>query len=137
MVPVDAAVIGRILKDLDKLDQIFLGEVQRRVPLLSRWVADLRRRADDTACSEKLLEPLVREILALYEAARKVNASALMLFLAGLRSFLTVATARPVAFLSHRFEAVEARLSSVIPMAEQWVELGRVERAAITEILPQ
>jgi hypothetical protein len=135
--PIDAAAIGRILKDLDQSDQIFLGEVQRRVPLLSRWVADLRRRDDDTVCSEKLLEPLVREILALYDAARKVNASSLMLFLAGLRSFLTVAVARPLAFLSHRFEAVEARLASLIPMAEQWVELGRVERAAISEILPR
>jgi hypothetical protein len=32
--------------------------------------------------------------------------------------------------------AVEERLNALVPMAQQWVTLGCLERAAIEEILP-
>jgi hypothetical protein len=38
--------------------------------------------------------------------------------------------------LAQRLAAVESRLQALVPMAEQWVSIGRVERAAIAEILP-
>jgi hypothetical protein len=31
---------------------------------------------------------------------------------------------------------VETRIHALIPMAEQWVNIGRVERSAIHDILP-
>jgi hypothetical protein len=31
---------------------------------------------------------------------------------------------------------VEERLAALVPLAQQWVDIGRVERAAIFEILP-
>jgi len=37
--------------------------------------------------------------------------------------------------LRHWQEMVEARVRTLIPMAEQWVNIGRTERADISEIL--
>ncbi len=133
---VDARVIERILQELEGMDEQFLGEVQKRVPLIVRAVSALRRDGDETAISSESIEPIIAEVEFLHEAARKVNASAIMLFLQGLRTFLTVASYRKVALALQRLEAVEARLDALVPMAQQWVDLGRIERASIVEILP-
>ena len=47
-----------------------------------------------------------------------------------------VGRARSGTTLVQRLAAVESRIQSLVPMAEQWVSIGRVERAAIAEILP-
>lgn len=133
---VDARVIERILQELEGMDEQFLGEVQKRVPIIMRAVSALRRSSDETTISSESLEPIIAEVECLHEAARKVNASAIMLFLQGLRTFLTVASYRKVALALQRLEAVEARLDALIPMAQQWVDVGRIERASIGEILP-
>lgn len=134
-VAVDARVIERILRELEGMDEQFLGEVQKRVPLIVRAVSALRRDGDGKTISRESLEPIIAEVEFLHEAARKVNASAIMLFLQGLRTFLTVASNRKVALALQRLEAVEARLDALVPMAQQWVDLGRIERASIGEIL--
>ncbi len=132
---VDAGAIERILRKLEGMDEQFLAEVQKRVPLIIRAVSALRARCAGTAISCESLEPIVAEVECLYEAARKVNASAIMLFLQGLGTFLTVAAHRKVTLALQRLEAVEARLHALIPMAQQWVDVGRIERASIGEIL--
>jgi hypothetical protein len=58
------------------------------------------------------------------------------MFLQGLRSFLLLTAYRKASTLPQRLETVEARMQTLIPMAEQWVNIGRIERAAISEILP-
>jgi hypothetical protein len=57
------------------------------------------------------------------------------MFLQGLRSFLMVAAYRKTSTLAQRLGTVETRILALIPMAEQWGNIGRVERAAISEIL--
>ncbi len=133
---VDARTIERILRKLEGMDEQFFAEVQKRVPLIIRAVSALRARCAETAISSESLEPIVAEVECLYEAARKVNASAIMLFLQGLGTFLTVATHRKGTLALQRLEAVAARLHALIPMAQQWVDVGRIERASIGEILP-
>ncbi len=59
------------------------------------------------------------------------------MFLQGLKSFLTATAYRKVESLPQRLHAVEERLQALASMAEQWVTLGRLERAAISEILPK
>jgi hypothetical protein len=58
------------------------------------------------------------------------------MFLQGLRSFLMVAAYRKTSTLAERLGAVETRIHALIPMAEQWGNLGRVERSSIGGILP-
>jgi hypothetical protein len=80
--------------------------------------------------------PVLREVDSLYNVAKSVSASTIVLFLDGLRAFMRVAAYRKVSMAIRRLEAVESRLGALIPMAEQWVNVGRIERAAIDEILP-
>ena len=43
---------------------------------------------------------------------------------------------RKLETLPQRLQSVEEWLLALVPMAEQWVTLGRLERASIDEILP-
>ena len=135
--PIEGSTVLRILQELDKLDEQFLGEVQRQVPLITEAVSTLKSGNGSALVSNESLEPILREVQCLHEAARAVNATAIMLLLHGLHTFLTVVAHRRVSLVLQRLEAVESRLGAVIPMAQQWVEVGRIERAAIGKSLPQ
>ena len=82
------------------------------------------------------LDPILGHVEFLHEQARVVQAMTIMMFLQGLKSFLTVTAYRKMTSLPSRLEALELRLKTLVPMAEQWVNLGRLERATIEEILP-
>ncbi len=133
---VDVHMIERILQDLDALDQRLLDEVEMRVPAMLHTLSALRSEAEASGVSEERLMSVLREVEALYEIAKSVNASTIVLFLDGLRSFMTVAVYRKVTMAIRRLEAVESRLGVLIQMAAQWVDEGRIERAAIEQILP-
>ncbi len=128
--------IRRILDDLDRMDERFVHEVNRRIPELSRILSDLQKegRADFVTSSQ--LAPVLEQVEALHDASDSVQAGMMTMFLQGLRAFLMVAAYRKTTTLAQRLSAVEARIQALVPMAEQWVSIGRVERAAIAEILP-
>ena len=128
--------IRRILDDLDQMDERFVGEVNRRIPVMSRILADLRKTGTADFVTSSQLAPIIQHVEALHEAAETVQAGMITMFLQGLRSFLMVAAYRKHATLGQRLEAVDTRIQALVPMAEQWVSIGRVERAAIAEILP-
>ncbi len=133
---INGPMVQRILRELDGLDEQFLSEVRRLMPVISKAVSDLKT-GDSTASNPNgNLEPILRQIQSLHEAARAVNATAIMRFLHGLHTFLTVVAHRGVSLVQQRLEAVTSRLGAVVPMAQQWVEVGRVERAAIGKALP-
>jgi hypothetical protein len=52
-----------------------------------------------------------------------------------LRSFLRANTDKRPSTLRPSLEMVEARVQTLIPMAEQWVNIGRTERGDISKIL--
>jgi len=131
----DAADVGRILVELDRLDEAFLQEVRQRVPIISSSLAELRSQALMGFVTATQLDPILRQIEALYDLASHVQATMIMMFLQGLRSFLMVAAYRKTSTLAQRLGTVETRIYALIPMAEQWDNIGRVERSAICEIL--
>jgi HD-GYP domain-containing protein (c-di-GMP phosphodiesterase class II) len=133
---ISADGIRRILEDLDRMDERFVEEVIRRVPVMSLILAELRKdgRLDFVTASQ--LDPIIQQVEALQDASASVQAGMITMFLQGLRSFLMVAAYRKAATLPQRLSTVEARIQALVPMAEQWVSIGRVERAAIAEILP-
>ncbi|HKW86541.1 MAG TPA: HD domain-containing phosphohydrolase [Nitrospiraceae bacterium] len=134
---IDGPTVQRILRELNGLDEQFLTEVQRQVPMITEAVSALKSANASALVSNESLEPILREVQRLHEAARAVNATAIMLLLHGLHTFLTVVAHRRVSLVLQRLEAVESRLGAVIPMAQQWVEVGRIERAAIDKVLSQ
>ena len=134
--PIDAAGIGRILNDLDKLDERFLEHVMDRVPALASSLAQLEKKPLNVPLSAQALTVIFQDIDGLQESAEQVHATAITLFLQGLRAFLTVAAQSTAPGVSHRLQAVQGRLAALVPMAKQWVDIGRLERTAIIDILP-
>ena len=131
-----ASAIERILNELNRLDEQFLEEVSRHVPVVIQALHTLRTRETTDFVTASQLDPIVRELDVLQDLAICVQASMINMFLQGLRSFLLMTAYKKAAMLPQRLEMVEARLQTLIPMAEQWVNIGRIERAAISEILP-
>ncbi|WP_455378861.1 HD-GYP domain-containing protein [Petrachloros mirabilis] len=131
-----AEVLREILKDLDCVDEHFLDEVRNRVPMMSDILADLRKDEAVDFITASQLDPVLQQVEALHELAVTVQAGKIIVFLEGLRSFLMVTAYRKAATLPQRLANVQARIQALGPMAEQWVNIGRVERAAIAEILP-
>ncbi len=133
--PVDVSTIERILRDLDRQDNEFLQAVHSRVPQMTEALASLRAQAASFVTASQL-DPILGHVEFLHDQAKLVQAMTIMMFLQGLKSFLTVTAYRKVTSLPIRLEALELRLRTLVPMAEQWVNLGRLERATIEEILP-
>jgi hypothetical protein len=131
-----APAVRNILAELDRADETFLNDVRGRVPKMSERLMTLRKEGVADFVTASQLDPVVEEVEALYEAAGRVQAGMITMFLQGLRSFLLVTAYRKTTSLPQRLETVEGRVQALIPMAEQWVNIGRVERAAIAEILP-
>jgi len=127
--------IRRILDELDRMDERYVHEVAQRIPVIRGILADLQAGATDFVTSSQLA-PLIEQVEALHDASETVQAGTITMFLQGLRAFLLVAAYRKNTTLVHRLAAVDSRIQALTPMAEQWVSIGRVERAAIAEILP-
>ncbi|HXX76515.1 MAG TPA: HD-GYP domain-containing protein [Nitrospiraceae bacterium] len=132
----EATSIDRILNELNILDEEFVEEVRKRVPVIIRELHNLRSQETTDFVTATQLDPIVREVDTLHDLASRVQASMMTMFLQGLQSFLLVTAYRKASTLPQRLEMVEARMQALIPMAEQWVNIGRLERAAISEILP-
>jgi hypothetical protein len=105
------------------------------VPVIIQTLHNLRNQETAGTVTASQLDPIVAEIDALYDLANHVQASMMNMFLHGLRSFLLVSAYRKSSTLPQWLEMVEARVRALVPMAEQWVSIGRTERAAISEIL--
>jgi HD domain len=132
----DVAGVGRILTELDRLDDEFLQEVRRRVPIISSILTTIRTIEPTDFVTASQLDPILEQVEALDNLAGQVQATMMTMFLQGLRSFLMVAAYRKTSTLRERLGAVETRIHALIPMAEQWSNLGHVERSAIGGILP-
>ncbi len=133
---VDARTIGRILKDLDALDEQFLVNMQTHVPVVLAKLSQIDRAGEARVLAPQALEPVFDDIETLSEAAARVSAANITLFLNGLRTFLRVTVQQKPSAMSERLHAVKERLAALVPLAQQWVDIGRVERAAIFDILP-
>ncbi|MCS6325929.1 MAG: HD domain-containing protein [Nitrospira sp.] len=133
---VDARAIGRMLDELDKLDERFLAHMQVRVPMVIETLRRIARASEERRLPPQALEPIFDEIDMLSGAAEQVSAENIHLFLQGLRTFLRVTAQHKPAAIRERLAAVEERLATLVPLAQQWVDVGRVERAAIFDILP-
>lgn len=118
-------------------EQIFWDAVQEQWPRVVEGVAQMNRsvRAPEQFSTGEW-DSLVDRTSTLWSAAQQVNAVPAMTFFQGLRSFLTIVAQRRVLPDSKQFGAVEQRLQSIMSEMQKWVQDGRVEREAISVLLP-
>lgn len=133
-IAVDA--VERILHDLGRLDEEFLKEVHERVPVMTEQIRQLRQQGARDFVTSSQLAPIADHVNTLQELAKTIHAATITMFLQGVQSFLNAAAYRKVETLPQRLQAIEVRIQTLTPMAEQWVTLGRLEIASIEEILP-
>ncbi len=131
----DAGSVTSILSELEGSDEQFLAEVQRRMPLVTEAVTELKRAQDATSPMTDALAPALQTVQELQDLAGSAHAAGLMKFFRGLHRFLTVVADHGSSLVLGHLQMVESRLGVVIPMTQQWVEVGRDERAAIGRLL--
>ena len=131
----DAGSLTSILKELEGSDDQFLAEVERRMPQVTDAISELKQAQGTTAPMKGVLAPTLQTVQELQDLACTANAAGLMKFFRGLHKFLTVVVDHGPSLVLGHLQMVETRLSVVIPMTQQWVEVGRDERAAIGRLL--
>lgn len=129
-------IVRGILSAQDRADQAFLEEVRVRVLLMSRTLTDLQQVGMEDCVTASHLDPVIEQVEALHAIADRVQAGMITMILQGLRSFLLVVAYRQAGSVPKCLTALEGRIRALVPMAEQWVTIGRVGRAAIADILP-
>lgn len=133
---IDGPTIMRILRELELQDTRFLEEVQQWVPRARQALSVLEPGNSTARAPNGDLESILQEVHRLQEAAHTMESTAVMAFFHGLHSFFVIASQRRVGILPQRFKAIESRLGDVVPQVQGWIEIGRVERAAIEQVLP-
>jgi len=133
---IDVTVIHQYLARVAEAEELFLKTIDERVPEIFKEVNALKMVGEE-ACSVKVaLEASVHDVGRLRQEAQQVNAVPAVLFFTGLQSLLTVVAQRRVHLAATRVESVKARLHVMGEVVRQWVEHGRVQRAAIGQLLP-
>jgi hypothetical protein len=133
----DAASVVQIIDELDKLDDQFLAEVRTRLPAITGILSDCKSPNSDTRLSSDRRDTLLQEVQRLHDVAKSIEAKSIMLFFRGLHAFLTILTNTSVEISLDRITAVESRLNSIMTAAQQWAEMGKLERAAIQQVVCQ
>jgi len=132
----DATVIQGYLTRASEAEESFLKMSNERVPEIFKKLSALKMDGSEASARMTALEASLQDVADLRAEAQQVNAGSAMTFFTGLHSLLTVATQRRVLLAASRVESVKARLRAMGDAIRQWVEQGRVQRAAIGQLLP-
>jgi len=132
---IDSPTVVQIVQDLDRSDEEFLNEVRKRLPTIAGIFADLRSPHAEKLLSNGRVEKLLQEVQALHDSARLFDAKPVMQFFHGLHDFLVIRSQKVVEIAAARLEGVESRLKRILPVTEQWIELGKKERTAIEQLV--
>jgi hypothetical protein len=132
----DATVIQGYLARVSEAEEAFLKTIDERVPEIFKKLSVLKMDGGEASSRMTALEASLQDVAHLRAEAQQVNAGSAMMFFTGLHSLLTVVAQRRVLLAASRVESVKARLRVMGDAIRQWVEHGRVQRAAINELLP-
>jgi chemotaxis protein histidine kinase CheA len=132
---VDAPTVIQIVQELDRCDDEFMNDVKKRLPTIVGIFADCASPHADMLLSNGRMEKLLQEVQAMHDSARALEAKPVMQFFYGLHTFLTILSQKAVEIAGSRLEAVESRIKRIVPIAEQWIEDGKKERAVIQQQL--
>ena len=117
-------------------EEVFLESVQKQIPAVTAEIHRLKSGAGGDGQPSEQIQTIVQQVAQLWSAAQQVNAAQMMVFCMGLHSFLTLVMQGRVAVAVDKYAAVESRLIENVKALQNWVEAGRIERAAISGILP-
>lgn len=117
-------------------EEAFLESVRKQIPSVAAEINRLKNGAGGGGQSSEQMQPIVEQVAQLWSAAQQVNAAQMLAFCMGLHSFLTLVMQGRVVVAPDKYAAVESRLIENVKTLQNWVEAGRMERVAISSILP-
>ncbi|MBH0181727.1 MAG: hypothetical protein HP490_08660 [Nitrospira sp.] len=117
-------------------EDVFLESVQKQIPSVTAEINRLKSGAGRDRQPSEQMHTIVEQVAQLWSAAQQVNAAQMMTFCMGLHSFLTLVMQGRVVVAVDKYAAVESRLIENVQALQNWVEAGRMERSAISGILP-
>jgi hypothetical protein len=126
-------VIQGYLDRMSESEEAFVQVIETQMPTLTAKLSSLAAARD---LPRGLVEASLEDVTQLRAEAQQVNATPAMTFFGGLQSLLSVMAQCPVRLTATRVQAIAARLDVIRGLIHQWVERGRVERAAIGQALP-
>jgi chemotaxis protein histidine kinase CheA len=130
-----AGSVSSILFQLEGLDARFLEETQRRHGTVKKALAALKHGKRESEEQKRTLQDALHELALLHEMAREVGAVAMAKLLHGLETLLLLVVYKGVTLDPKRVEVIGSRVDALSAMAQQWVEMGRAEKAAIEKAL--
>jgi chemotaxis protein histidine kinase CheA len=130
-----AGSVSSILFQLDGLDAHFLGETRRRQEIVKKALAELNHGKPDSEEQKRNLQDALHELALLHEMAREVGAVAMAKLLHGLETLLLQVVYKGVTLAPKRIEVIVSRVDALNTMAQQWVEMGQAEKAAIEKAI--
>ena len=133
---IDAMVIQGSLVRVSEAEESFLTAIEERVPEIFKKLSALKMDGGESSSRMMDLEASLRGVAQLRTDAQQVNADSAMMFFTGLHSLLTVVAERRVFLTAARVDSVKERLHVMGGAIRQWVEHGRVQRAAIGQLFP-
>lgn len=133
---ISAKEYQQILLDTQAADEQYLLSVQQELPAIAHYLGRLRQEGMGALDSGSALDATIRQLESLHNGVKQANATPMVTFLNGLQSFLSILAQRRPTLASQRLEAVEARIRSVLTLAQEWAATGRSERDAMSQLLP-
>jgi chemotaxis protein histidine kinase CheA len=130
-----AVSLAHALQELHELDERFLEEARQRSAAITAVLGALQSSHPDSPGSQKSMREALREVAFLHASALSVEAAEVVRLLHGLETFFIQILYRGVRVAPERIEAVAIRVLAVVGMAQEWVDMGRKERAEIDKVL--
>ncbi len=132
---VDRQAIRQVLQEVTRLDDQFLGEIRQQVPSMTQAFSTLKGAVANPSAYAQTVETILQNVRHLQGPVQSAEALTILEFFQGLETFLTIAASRRLQITPQRYDAVQTRLNGLVPLAQQWVDAGKNERAAIEKVL--
>ena len=133
---IDATIVQGYLARVTEAEESFLKSIDEQLPVIFEKMSVLTMEEGEGSSKMPALEASLQAVARLRTEAQEVNAGLAIVFFTGLYSLLDVVVQRRVLLAATRVESVKARLHMMGGAIRQWVEHGRVQRAAIDQLLP-
>jgi hypothetical protein len=127
----DAAAVQRCLCELAATDEQVLTAAQEGLPGIKKVFSSLTTGTIGSADVQAAL----RIVAHLRQAAHVSGAVALVRILQGLEKFLVVACGHHSSIPADHLAAVGKQVNQLLPMIQNWIALGQVNRAAVERVL--
>ena len=132
---IERGIIQEILTEMNKGDEELLRMMHDALPGIGSLCGRLKQVKTPGMLQASDLTPVMQEVERLHGFAKHVNATALVTFLTGLQSFLTLVSQKQLVLASEKLAAVERRIKRVVEMVQEWVDIGREEREVIDRLV--